>query len=272
MLQKNQIFILLIMIATFSSCEFINNTLQYKETTKEFTEAMISENYDKCVELFAMEHELAVNLSVDTLKAGLANFSKAIRDNFGEELEYSLMSAKKTFSTIEGESTPPNTTKVQVQYANQEIFGILNVLFDDTSKKILNITPINVKEKIPIMLPFWLFGLLAICIPAFNIYVINQIRKSNLKRKWLKYLAVLFFNVPAITYAAVGGLGFKLINFQFLLGISFSYMGYLNTMWAFGIPLGGIYWLWKLKMKNESEEVGSDGISDDSILDNFEME
>lgn len=267
MYQNIQFFILIIIIATISSCEFVNNTFQYKETTKEFTEALINENYDKCIDLFAMEHEMAQNLNVDTLKAGLVNFRKMITENFGEKLEYSLMNSEKTFSTIEGNSTPQNTTRVQIQYTNQEEFGVLKVLFDDSSKKILNINPLNVKEKIPNMLPFWLFGILAICIPIFNIYVINQIRKSNLKRKWLKYLAIFFFNVPAITYSAIGGLGFKLLNFQILLGISFGYMGYLNSMWTFGIPLGGIYWLWKIK--NKKEEIMVDEISDDNILDNF---
>lgn len=102
---------------------------------------------------------------------------------------------------------------------------------------------------------FWLFGLLAICIPVFNIYVIRQIKRSNLKKKWLKYIAVIFLNTPAITYAAVNGLSFKLINFQILLGVSFGYMGYLNSYWTFGIPLGGLYWFWKLRQqKNEVTE------------------
>jgi len=65
----------------------------------------------------------------------------------------------------------------------------------------------------------------------------------------LKYIAVIFLNVPAFTYAAVNGFSFNLLSFQFLLGISFSYMGYLNSAWTFGLPLGGLYWFWKLKMK-----------------------
>ena len=64
-------------------------------------------------------------------------------------------------------------------------------------------------------------------------------------------MAILFFNVPAISYSAVEGLGFQLINFQFLLGISFSYMGFMNAAWTFGIPLGGMYWLWKLSNSDD---------------------
>ena len=256
------------MFTVLTSCEFISNTFKYKNTTKEFVEALLNEDYDKCVDLFALEHEMAQNIPIDSMKVGLPGFRNLIVNNFGKQLEYSLMKYEKTFSTIEGKSTPPKTTRVLVEFGNQNEFGVLTVLFDDTSKKILNLKPLDVKEKVPNMVPFWLFGLFAFCIPIFNIYVISLIKKSNLKRKWLKYLSVLFFNVPAITYSAIGGLGFKLLNFQILLGISFSYMGYLNSMWAFGIPFGGLYWLWKLKTKKE--EVNYNEIEDENILDNFE--
>lgn len=103
------------------------------------------------------------------------------------------------------------------------------------------------------MLIFWLFGLIPLTVLLFNIFVIRLIKKSNLTKKWLKYIAVLFFNVPAISYSAVEGLSFKLLNFQILFGISFSAMGYLGSIWTFGIPLGGLYWLWKLKQRKDDE-------------------
>ena len=160
------------------------------------------------------------------------------------------MKAEKKFSTNEEENTPPNTTVALVEFSNGKEFGVFKVLFDDNSGKILNINTLDVKEAIPSMTIFWLFGLLAICVPAFNVYVIRQIKRSELHKKWLKYIAVIFLNVPAITYAAVGGLSYKLLNFQILLGVSFGYMGFLNSYWSFGIPLGGLYWFWRLKKRN----------------------
>lgn len=266
---KIQSFLLIIIISLIASCQFLNNAKEFTKTTQEFTEALIAEDYDKCINLFALEHEIAQSLNVDTLRNGLPGFRQVIIDNFGEDLEYSLMAAEKTFSTIEGNSTPPKTTSVQVQFSNQVEFGVLKVLFDDTSKKILNINAENLKLKIPNMFPFWFFGFITIWIPIFNIYVINKIRKSKLKRKWLKYLGVLIFNVPTFTYSAINGLSFKLIYFQFMFGFSFGYMGYLNSMWAFGIPLGGMYWLWKIKTKKENKEFASNEFPDDNILDDF---
>ncbi len=114
---------------------------------------------------------------------------------------------------------------------------------------------LDIKEKIPNMLFFWLFGILPILVLIFNIYVIRLIKKSDLKKKWLKYLGVLFFNVPAISFSAVNGLSFSLLSFQIMLGLSFNYMGYLSSVWTFGIPLGGIYWLWKLNKKINDETI-----------------
>lgn len=255
MTRPKQVVLTILTASLLTGCHFISNTFKYKDTTKEFVETLIKEDYNKCVDFMAMDHEMAKNTNIDTMKMGLANFRQLIVSNWGTELEYSFMKSEKKFSALEVDNTTPNTTLVLVEFNNQKDFGVLQVLFDDNSKKILNIKTLDVKAPIPTMTLFWLFGLLAICIPIFNIYVISQIKRSNLKKKWLKYIAVIFLNTPAITFAAVNGLSFKLINLQILLGVSFGYMGFLNSYWTFGIPLGGIYWFWKLRQqKNEITE------------------
>lgn len=251
MRKMKQITVTILTVFMLTGCEFIANTFTYKDKTKEFVNSLLKEDYGKCINLMAMDHELAINTNVDTLKMGLANFRQVITKNWGTELDYTFINATKTLSTNAEENTPPNTTQVQIEFSNKKNFGILKVLFDDKSKKILNINTLDVNEPIPSMTLFWLFGIITICIPIFNIYVIRQIKRSDLKKKWLKYIAVIFLNVPALTYAAVNGFSFNLLNFQFLLGISFSYMGYLNSAWTFGLPLGGLYWFWKLKQKSE---------------------
>jgi limonene-1,2-epoxide hydrolase len=245
--------LLILTVSFFTSCDFINNAFTYKDTTKGFVEALIEEDYEKSVSFMAIENEAYKNTNIDTLKLGLVNFRKIIVDNFGKELDYKFMTANKTFSTVEGESTAPNTTLAQIEFSNETEFGIFEITFADNTNKILHIKTLDLKEKIPNMIWFWLFGILAICIPIFNIWIIRKIKKSNLKKKWLKYIAVIFLNVPAITYSAVYGLSFNLLSFQILFGISFSYMGYLSSAWTFGIPLGGLYWLWKLNKKTEDE-------------------
>jgi hypothetical protein len=250
-------------ISLFTSCDFINNAFTYKDTTEGFVEALIEEDYEKSLTYMETEHEGFKNTNLDTLKAGLANFRQLVVNNFGTELDYRFMTANKTLSTVEGESTAPNTTKAKIEFSNDKEFGVFEIIFDDNSNKIYNIQTLDIKEPIPNMMIFWLFGILAICVPVFNIWIIRKIKKSDLKKKWIKYIAVIFLNVPAIIYSAVNGLSFSLLSFQILFGISFSYMGYLSSAWTFGIPLGGFYWLWKLnKTSVDTEQMENENVKE----------
>ena len=238
----------ILILTIFTSCDFIRDTFTYKDKTKDFVEALMSKDYNKSVQLMALGHETAKNTNVDSLKSGLEQFRTLIGSNFGDgHFEYSLMKSQKKRSTVAGESTPPNTTLAHIEFSNGKELGVFQVLFDDNSKKILNIHTLEIKAEKPNMLLFWLFGIFPLMVLLFNIYVIREIKRSNLNKKWLKYLAVIVLNVPAISYAAVDGLSYQLLNFQIFLGIGISLMGYLGSVWTFGIPLGGIYWLWKLK-------------------------
>ncbi|MBJ2173073.1 hypothetical protein JBL43_02410 [Aureibaculum sp. A20] len=253
MTNLKKILLILLTASLFISCDFISNVFTYKDTTEGLINSIIEGDYEKSMTFMATKNDAFKNTNIDTLKKGLHNFKNLIVKNFGKELNYSFMTANKTFSTIEGEGTAPNTTKAQIEFSNDTEFGIFEIIFDDSTNKILYIKTLDLKEKIPNMIPFWLFGILALCVPIFNIWIIIKIKRSVLKKKWLKYIAVLFFNVPAITYSAVYGLSINLLSFQILFGISFSYMGYLGSVWTFGIPLGGLYWLWKMNKKPEED-------------------
>jgi len=121
-------------------------------------------------------------------------------------------------------------------------------MFDDNSHKIASFYVQNVKEPVPNMLYYWLFGLLVAGVLAFNIYVIVLVKRSKIKKKWLKYLAIIFLNLPTLGYKAVGGFYFA-ASIQVMLGISFYYSGYANCLAAFGIPLGSLVVFYKLKKR-----------------------
>lgn len=257
-MNKIRISILLLTISLLASCNFVKDSFTFKDKTKEFVETLMKKDYDKCVSQMALESEMGKNTNIDTLKLGLEEFRGLVEKNFGHNFEYSLMKSEKKRSTVESENTPPNTTLALIEFSNGKEFGVFQVLFDDNSKKIININTLDVKSPLPNMMLFWLFGILPLAVLLFNIYVIREIKKSTLSKKWLKYLAVLFFNTPTFTYSAVEGLSYKIINFQFFFGISFSFMGFLGSVWTFGIPLGGIYWLWKLKQHKIDEEFNTE--------------
>jgi hypothetical protein len=257
-MNKIRISILLLAISLFLSCDFVKDTFSFEDKTKEFVETLMNKDYEKCVSQMALESEMGKNTNIDNLKMGLDKFRNIVERNYGNKFEYSLMKSEKKRSTIESENTPPNTTLAFIEFSNGKEFGVFQVLFDDNSKKIININTLDVKAAIPNMSLFWLFGILPLCVLFFNIYVLREIKKSTLSKKRLKYLAVFFFNAPTISYAALEGLSFKLLNFQFLFGVGCSFMGYLGSVWSFGIPIGGIYWLWKLKQHRIDEEFNTE--------------
>jgi hypothetical protein len=198
-----------------------------------------------------MAMDKAPNVNLSEFKVGLDTFRSVIVRNFGSKLEYNFISAEKKISSNKEDNLPPNTTLVLIEFHNTNEVGVLQVLFDDKTAKIENIKTLDVKQPIPNMTKFWLFGLFAIIVLAFNIYTIVMVKRSNLKKKWLSYLAIILLNVPTIQYQAVNGLFFKFLYFQFLLGVSFQNSGYLSSNWAIGIPLGAIFILWKLNSPQE---------------------
>lgn len=248
---KNKLILLLIAL-TIVSCSFFHNSMEYKETSKEFMNTLINKGVDESLPYFAMENESAKNTNVEKMKSGLESFRQDFITTFGKNIEYDFMFSQKRFLTNQQNNTLPNSTTVLMQFKNDKDFGVLKFLYDDKTKKILNVTPMYTKYPIPNMTLFYVLGVLALIIPVFNIYMINKIRKSNLKRKWLKYIAIILLNFPALIYNAVAGFSFNYFQIIFL-GFGFSATGYLNSTITTGIPIAAIYWYWKLKQK-ESEK------------------
>ena len=74
MMRIKQILLTILAVSVLAGCDFISDTFNYRDTTKEFVETLIKEDYNKCVELMAMDNEIAKNTNIDTMKMGLANF------------------------------------------------------------------------------------------------------------------------------------------------------------------------------------------------------
>jgi hypothetical protein len=233
-----------ILTALFNSCSFIGNIFTYKAKTKEFVDALLVRNYDKDISL--MNPAFINTQNKDTLKAALDHIRTILVNNFGDRLDYSFERASKTVSTESENNTPAGQTLVLIEISNKQVFGEIKLLFDDKSGKITGFNLQKIKEPIPNMLYFWLFGILVLAVLAFNIYVIVLVKRSKITKKWLKYLAVIFLNVPTIGYRAITGM-FISASLQFMLGLSFYYASYIGSSVAFGLPIGGIIVLYRLK-------------------------
>lgn len=243
-----KIGIVLLALSLITSCRFFNNAKTYESTTESFIEALKQEDFDTCLSLMQLENGEGQRLDPDNLRVEFIHFKGMLNEHFGEKpYEYVLVKWAKTLSTNPEESTPINTTRAFVEFNNGDEVGVFQLLFDDTSNKILDIRTLDVKVNKPNLLLFWFSALIPLAVLLFNMYVIREIKRSNLPKKWLKYLAVILLNVPSFTYSAVGGVTFHLLYFQFLFGVGFSGQGIIESAWSVGIPLGGLYWIWKLK-------------------------
>jgi hypothetical protein len=246
--------LILVIAGCLNSCSLISNISHYRDYTESFTNSLVNRDFDKCISLMAMDKN--PNVDLVQFKVGLDTFRSVIVRNFGTKLEYNFMRAEKKFSSDKEDQLPPNTTLVMIEFHNTKDIGVFQVLFDDKSAKIYNIKTLDVKQAIPDMTKFWLFGFLAAIVLATNIYTIVLVKRSHLKRKWLSYIGIILLNVPTIQYHAVDGLFFKLLNFQFLLGVSFQKSGYLGSVWEIGIPVGAIFICWKLSRPKPEPKVG----------------
>jgi len=255
-MRKITLVILIIFpVMMLEGCEFLGNTFKYKDITQEFVTSLLNRDYDRCVSDF--KNKSLRSPDADLLKQKLEDFRQRVVRDFGTtDLKYSLIKIEKKISVDGKNDTLPNSTVAYIECSNKKVVGAFEVLFDDSSMKILSIRTAGIKKPVPSMTLFWMFGLLSVCVPVFNIYVIIRIRRSSLTKKWLKYIAVIMLNVPSFMYLATEGVTFALLNFQFLFGASFFYGGYLTSYWAFGAPLGGIYYLLKLKRKGSLQESG----------------
>lgn len=259
---KTLLFVILL-LPLFTACDFITNVFTYKDSTAEFIDSVIKEDYDKSLDCLDFSGSTKDDKELDSIRIRLTDFRKYLVDRFGTEIEYSFLRAQKTRSTIDSQNTPEGATDVFIQINNDKYFGVLQLLFEDESGKIIKADVLNMKEEIPSMPVFWLVGLIAICVPIFNIYMVVRIRRSSLKKKWIKYLAIILLNLPTIGYTAIGALYLNILSAQFLFGISFSILGYASSYWAIGLPLGGIYWYWRLA---ERKRLAKDGIDLDNDI------
>jgi hypothetical protein len=255
-MKKLYLFILIILAVSLAGCNLFNNAGTYKKITRNFVEALLRDDYINAIRHFDIENDKPEN--IDTLVIEMTYLKKIIKENFGESLKFSFIKSEKNKYNISGNLEMPYATTAFIEIAGKEYVGMLEIVFDDTTEKIINIEILNVHEKLPFMLYFWLFGLLALCVPAFNIYVIIKIRKSTFGSKWIKYITTIFLSYPVIIYNAVSGFSFSWLSFPFLLGIGFNFTGYLGSTWVMGMPVIGFYWLWKLKEHNKMEKLLKD--------------
>ncbi|MGD1889784.1 MAG: hypothetical protein ACFB15_04165 [Cyclobacteriaceae bacterium] len=250
-------FILLITLLT--GCSFLKSSSRGYDNAINQLNAIASGNFDEAISYFDIKP--IDTAQVNQLKEGLPHLQAAIIENFGPsfELSFSKSDKKFSFSTAEEESTiEPLMVKIQIK--NETHFGIIEATINEQNNKIQYIELLNYKEEIPSFLLIYIAGFIAIGVASLNIIAINRIRKSSFKRKWLRIVGVLIFNVPAITITALGRFSLD-ISFQTLLGVGFSATGIDETLVTFAIPIGSIVTLVMVKI-GEQKKITDDKLNE----------
>jgi uncharacterized membrane protein YhaH (DUF805 family) len=243
-------FCVLLLTIAVSGCSFLSNTMEYNGTAKEFGNALMREDYNRCIELMPVDSHSHF-YSRDTLLHGMAALRKKIVSNFGTELNFTFAGTKKNLFSINANRPPANLTPLEMQIDNGQHFGLLHFEFDDNSRKIAHVRIQAFKSVIPPMWLFWLVGIFAVGVLVFNIYTMVRIRRRrDIRRKWLKYLAIVFLNAPVVVYTAMGNLSLKLLTVTFF-GLGFGLTGYLGSVWQIGIPIAALYWTWYMRQRDD---------------------
>ncbi|MDF9801440.1 hypothetical protein OKW21_006749 [Catalinimonas alkaloidigena] len=263
-LNMNRILPFLILLIFTTGCSFLNSSSEGYDNAVSQVNAIANGDFDEAISYFDID--LSDTAQVNQLKRGIPNIQTAITENFGTDFDLSFSKSDKkfSFSTADDEESVIEPLKVKIQIKNDTHFGIIEATINEQNNKIQYINLLNYKEEIPSYLLLYLAGLIALGVATLNIMAIRRIRKSKLKRKWLRIIGVLVFNVPTITLTALGHFSLD-ISFQILLGIGFSATGIEETLVTFGIPIGSIITLIMVKTGEQKR------ITDDKLNEQTEL-
>jgi hypothetical protein len=140
---------MLAFVMLFSSCGFIRNQFKYSQTAKEFVNTILRKDYAHATAFFAFEHISFSGINRDSFQLKLPAFREQLISTFGEHVECSFMTTEKEWTTANSDSdqhtvekrlaaNSPKTT-VMMQLSNDKEFGVCKFLFDDVSKKVINV-------------------------------------------------------------------------------------------------------------------------------------
>jgi hypothetical protein len=206
---------------------------------------IMNKDYDKCIALMDLKGKETNHGFTDTLKSNFDGFRGQLISDFGEDLDFTyLRSARMGTGYFE---PIPNTISISLQISGKGRIGLIELLYDKTTLKILTFKSLDIKLPIPDMTGFWLFGILVLCVLIFNIYMLIWVKRSDMQHKWLRYLIIIFINLFGIGYHCTQGFFYSWWGMQMFMGIGFKPMGYWGSSFMLAIPLGGIYTLWQLK-------------------------
>jgi len=240
--------LLLLIIISFSSCNFFENHFSAKKKSLDFFDALLNDDFDKCVDLMPIATH--PELSKDTMVAQMRQFKEKLDSRMGLNLQPTFLSSlTDKNATVD----PPVTHELGVvQLANDTCYAKFEVRFDNTTGQVDNIELVSINT-VPEASNLNVFGFFAIIVLSFNLFTIWKVVKSNLVGKWKWIFAIVIFNYPTLVYSVIQGPFISWKNIQVLLGVSYSIADIDEMKVMIGLPIGAIWVLYKLYGKKSSE-------------------
>ncbi len=254
--------ILFLLPVILYSCNNDTQERPKEELVLDFVKNIISGNYQKC-NPFLVEDQ-RVHDSAIFLFDGLRY---RVTSEFEHDLQFKHIGYAKTLLNLgidkEDQYQHQSLEWRYVQIEDKRMFSLFRVGL--TAKgKVVAISMLNELYRKPNMKYFWAIGIVFLMIVlTINIYAAIRVYRSNVVKKYLKYITIVLFNIPVLGCNALTGPFFNLFSFQ-LFGIGFGNSNYFETFWTIGFPLGALFVLWKLR-NNLFRTVDDDLIYEESI-------
>jgi hypothetical protein len=244
--------LLAFVLISLSSCSFFENYSSKKEKSLEFIDALLAEDFAKCVDL--MPWELHPQISKDTMQSQFRSVKRKIDAMFGKNLRPTFL---KSITDKDYTHKEPVISELGlVQLANDTCYGNFEIRFDDKTGKVDNIELVSI-HSIPDKFNLYFFAVLGLLVLFLNLYIIKQVIKSELKGKWKWILIVIFLNYPALVYSLIKGPFISWSHFA-LLGFDYTFRNIDESRAIMAFPIGALIVLWKLNIERNQRGVITD--------------
>lgn len=243
--------VLLLIIFSFSGCNFTESYFSSKRKSLEFVNTFLSEDFAKCTELMSLE--LYPGMTKDSMQSLLRSRKRELDLTFGKNIKSTFIS--NIMDTDSNRIFYPSITHQLglVQIANDHFYGHLEIGFDNTNGKV-DTMELIFKKLMPDHTLFYLFVFFAVITFLVKIFAIWKVMKSELSKKWVLVIAILVLNFPAIIYTFKDGLYLDTITFISSLPYNFwRNFDIDNRGIGVALPLGALLVLYKLYYKKDSD-------------------
>jgi len=221
------LFLVIITVAVYAT----NDTY---ETGKNAIICLYQKHYDKITE--DLDEKVLLSEDEEQAQLKLKKMNELLINNFPEKLSIEYL------KTIENKGLFGNDNMSTIAYLikDDKNYAYVSIIFNNENGKILRLDISSEIKPIPTKTKKWIAGIIPILVALFNITVIVLLIASKMPviKKILFSVITFLINTPAIIITS-GGVSFKLLKLQMLLGIEYHKFGY-EVLWGFGIPIGAI--------------------------------